>query len=163
MWLARLKCFWLLTFFVDFLEDPVLLCLLVGAGPAHAKEVVKIPQLPEKQKKTSCFCPEFVSWRLSGQWWWVNAPAVQRDEHRLRSFGKSGFLSSAFPVVCSAQIISFPQTLQSFLAFESAGFPKQFQLRAWRNCRQWFIRETTHPKQLEGQLLLKAKIFCSDL
>lgn len=35
---------------MDLLEDPVPLCLLVGAGPAHAKEVVKIPQLPEKQK-----------------------------------------------------------------------------------------------------------------
>lgn len=32
------------------------LCLLVGACPAHAKEVVKLPQVPEKEK-THLFLP----------------------------------------------------------------------------------------------------------
>lgn len=40
-----------------------------------------------------------------------------------------------FPIVCSAQI-SFSQVLQSFLAFECTGFPKEFQLHARRNHRQ---------------------------
>lgn len=107
----------------------VVLGLLAGAGPTHAKNIVKLPQVPEEEK-THLFLPRicFLKTLWTGL---VRERACYLPGGAKAEVVRKGRLPHrSFLIVCAACIIRFSQILQSSLAFERTGSPQQLRLPA---------------------------------